>query len=369
MSGGGGRITTLPAGARLPSLDGLRALSIALVLLSHLLGTRGFPLGARALGAAGDVGYLGVRVFFVISGFLITGLLVAEHTRTGSISLRGFYLRRSLRIVPAFLVFIAAMALASALGAIDLHEHDVAHALTYTTNYHYERSWELGHIWSLSVEEQFYFLWPALLLFLRPRSIVPLSLAMIALAPLLRLAAWFWAPYRDDVIMEAYPCVMDSIAAGCLLAGLRRWLDHQPVYLRFLQSPTFWIVPFIILLAQLPSPVKFEYVTDITVMNVGIAICIDRFVRYPDTLTGRVLNWSPLVWFGTLSYSLYLWQEIFLAHREHHTWNVWPLNLGLALVCAIGSYYLVEKPFLALRHRRAEARRAGERPAAAAPVP
>ena len=83
-----------PAARRIPSLDGLRALSIALVIVSHLLGTRGFPFGTRAMGTVGDFGYLGVKVFFVISGYLITTLLMKEHARTGAISLKGFYVRR-----------------------------------------------------------------------------------------------------------------------------------------------------------------------------------------------------------------------------------------------------------------------------------
>jgi peptidoglycan/LPS O-acetylase OafA/YrhL len=345
------------ASARIPSLDGLRAISIALVMLSHLLGTGGFPLGPRALGAAGDVGYLGVRVFFVISGFLITALLVSEHERKGRIALGDFYARRAYRILPPFLAFVAAVVIAAELGAITLHERDVLHALTYTTNYHYERSWQLGHIWSLSIEEQFYLIWPALLIAF-PRRATALSIIMIALAPLCRLAAWYWAPYRDDVIMEAYPCVMDSIAAGCLLTAARPWLDRQRWYLRFLESPWFWLVPAAVLVAQMPSRVAFDYVTDITVMNLGIAICVDRFVRFPDTIAGKLLNARALVWVGTLSYSLYLWQEPFLDPKDHSSWTHWPLNLGLALLCAVGSYYLIERPFLALRDRRAAARRA-----------
>ena len=108
------------ASRRIPSLDGLRAVSIVLVIVSHLLGTRGFPWGPRALGTVGDFGYLGVKVFFVISGYLITRLLIAEHARTGRISLRDFYVRRVWRIFPAFYAFIAAMLAAWAIGWIAL---------------------------------------------------------------------------------------------------------------------------------------------------------------------------------------------------------------------------------------------------------
>lgn len=344
------------AGRRIPSLDGLRALSIGLVIFSHLLGTDGFPLGERALGSAGDLGYLGVRVFFVISGFLITSLLLREQDETGSISLTGFYARRAFRIFPAFYAFILAMAIADALGALQLASRDTVHALTYTMNYHYVRSWELGHLWSLSIEEQFYLIWPALFLLAGPRHIGKVAVAMIVTAPLMRLAAWYWMPYRDDVIMEAYPCVMDSIAAGSLLAVIQPRLSAIGWYQRFLRSPLFWLVPAGVVLLNTTSRVALDYITDITAMNLGIAIIVDRFARLTHGAAFELLNTRALVWVGTLSYSLYLWQEPFLNHDAHTTFTAWPLNLGLALICAVASYHLIEKPFFALRDQWARRR-------------
>lgn len=346
------------ASRRIPSLDGLRAFSILLVLGSHLLGTRGFPVTPRAVGAVGDFGYLGVRVFFVISGYLITSLLLSEQARTGTVSLRGFYARRAWRIFPAFYTFVAVMCLAWLAGALTLRSGDLAAALTYTMNYHYERSWELGHLWSLSIEEQFYLVWPALFLLGGPRRVVPIALAMILVAPCLRAAAWFVVARPDDVCMEAYPCVMDSIAVGCLLAALRPRLDHNLHYQRFLDSPLFLMVPVLVALANLPTWWVVEYTSNITIMNVGVALCVDRCVRRPDERLGRVLNWAPLVWLGTLSYSLYLWQEPFLNQHARSVANTFPLNLVLAFGCAIVSFYLVEQPFLAWRDRRVKARRA-----------
>jgi peptidoglycan/LPS O-acetylase OafA/YrhL len=360
MSGNAGS-----ASRRIPSLDGLRAFSILLVIGSHLLGTRGFPVTPRAVGAVGDFGYLGVRVFFVISGFLITSLLLAEQAKTGSVSLKGFYARRAWRIFPAFYTFVAAMCLAWVIGSLALRSGDLLAALTYTMNYHYERSWELGHLWSLSIEEQFYLVWPALFLLGGPRRVVPISLAMITVAPILRAIAWFTVARPDDVTMEAYPCVMDSIAMGCLLAALRPRLDTNATYLRFLRSPLFFAVPLIVVLANLPTWWPLEYTTNITFMNLGVALCVDRCVRNPDDILGRLLNWAPLVWLGTLSYSLYLWQEPFLNQYAKSQVNTFPLNLVLAFTCAVASFYLVEQPFLAWRDRRSRARK--ERAAATGP--
>jgi peptidoglycan/LPS O-acetylase OafA/YrhL len=351
-------------GNRVPSLDGLRAVSIALVILSHLLGTAGFPLGPRALGAAGDLGYLGVRVFFVISGYLITNLLIAEAAKTGSISLKGFYIRRAYRILPAAYALIITIIVASQVSSLDVSGHDIAAAATYTMNYHYERSWELGHLWSLSVEEQFYLVWPLLVMVFGVRRIVPLSAALIVLAPICRILAWRYAPNPDDVVMEAYPCVMDSIAAGCLLAGARTYLDGKRWYRFFTAGVGFVVVVGAIAYAQLPSDhVLMVYVVDVTVMNVGLAVLVDRFVRYPGGPIGVALNWRPLMFVGTLSYSLYLWQQPFLNHHVHRSVTAWPVNVVLAIGCALGSYYLVEKPFLALRDRR---RKRAAKPAATA---
>jgi peptidoglycan/LPS O-acetylase OafA/YrhL len=341
------------AARRIPSLDGLRAISIALVIVSHLLGTRGFPVGPRAMGAIGDFGYLGVRVFFVISGFLITSLLLAEHEKTGGVSLKNFYARRMWRIFPAFYTFVAAMVLAWAMGSIALHAYDVLAAVTYTMNYHYDRSWELGHIWSLSIEEQFYLVWPALFILGGPRRVVPIALAMMAVAPVLRAAAFFVVERPDDITMEAYPCVMDSIATGCLLAALRPRLDTNTRYLKALRSPWFLlIVPIIVVIALRPTWWAFEYTSNVTIQNIGVALLVDRCVRNPDDWVGRILNWGPLVWLGGLSYSLYLWQEPFLNHYAKSDVNTFPLNVALAFTCAVASFYLVETPFLQWRDRR-----------------
>src|SRR5687767_13667792 len=125
---------------RIPSLDGLRAISIGLVLISHMIGTRGLFIPSQ-VGNIFALGELGVRVFFVISGFLITNILVKEVELTGRINLWKFYLRRTLRIFPPYYVFLAVLIALVALGYLQLDFLDKLHALTYTANYHPARSW------------------------------------------------------------------------------------------------------------------------------------------------------------------------------------------------------------------------------------
>jgi peptidoglycan/LPS O-acetylase OafA/YrhL len=140
-------------GGRIPSLDGLRAISIGMVIFAHLSGTRFFP---SFVAGRRDLGNIGVRVFFVISGFLITTLLLQELAAKGRISLPLFYLRRSLRIFPCAYTYISIAALLTWAGFLRLRTTDLVHAATYTVNYEVVRPWHTIHLWSLSVEEQFY---------------------------------------------------------------------------------------------------------------------------------------------------------------------------------------------------------------------
>ena len=143
---------------KLPSLDGWRAVSISLLLLGHSVFTPGFPSFAKAFNSQGT-GILGVRFFFVISGFLITWLLVGEREKTGSINLNHFYARRVLRIFPVNYVHLAVLGL---LTAFRQPASAWLANFTYTTNF-FPTGFPTSHLWSLAVEEQFYLLWPFLL--------------------------------------------------------------------------------------------------------------------------------------------------------------------------------------------------------------
>src|SRR4051794_2751641 len=203
--------------ARIPSLDGLRAISIAAVLLGHLAGSHGFPdrLSSVVRNPVVDVANFGVRVFFVISGFLITGLLMAEREKRGKIHLGAFYLRRVFRIMPAYVALIAVVALLDASGAIQVPTSDFVAAWTYRMNYHLGGSWELGHLWSLAVEEQFYFLWPLTLLLAGLASGRRIAIAVMCIAPMVRvLELMFGSPALQPTIGWTFETAADTIAAG-----------------------------------------------------------------------------------------------------------------------------------------------------------
>jgi len=334
---------------RICSLDGLRAISIALVLISHLSATRGFPVSQAAVEVF-ELGQLGVRIFFVISGFLITRLLLDELDHRGRISLGRFYFRRTLRIFPAYYLMIAVLALLQAGGWIDLAVHDIARALTYTTDYDGARSWYVGHTWSLSVEEQFYLLWPAVIVLLGARRALIVAAVVVALGPVLRVGEWELMRWASDGIEYRFETVADALAVGCALAGVRPWLHNFRPYMRALESPAMVLVPIAMLVATAMHDHPLVYFgAGYTVMNIGAALCLDWAVTYADGRVGRLLNAAPLVSIGLMSYSLYLWQQLFTNRNSASAVTAFPVNLLLAFAAAFASYHIVERPALRLR--------------------
>jgi peptidoglycan/LPS O-acetylase OafA/YrhL len=346
-------------GGRIPSLDGVRAIAILMVVYGHLSGTIGFPdlLTAGYDNVLGDVAHLGVLVFFVISGFLITSLLMIEREKTGTISAGKFYLRRALRIFPAFYAFMLILSVATSLGWVSLTRSDFTYALTYTVNYYPNPSWQVGHLWSLSIEEQFYLLWPLMLLALPERRALIVAVVAIFLGPLVRAAILEWAfhvnPDTRLADMTIFPAMCDYLAAGCALALLRPWLIKQQWYLRITGSGWLLLAMPVVVLINRQSGYTLVELLFSPVLNVGVALLIEASTRHVHSLAGRLLNWRPLVYIGVLSYSLYLWQQPFLNRHSHAWWNAFPQNIACAFACALLSYFLVERSFLGLRKRMA----------------
>jgi peptidoglycan/LPS O-acetylase OafA/YrhL len=333
---------------RIPSLDGIRALSIVLVLLGHLSGTKGFPNVDLGIG---DYAHLGVVVFFVISGFLITGLLLSEHAKNGRISLRLFYARRALRLFPASYAYIACVFLLWIAGLVRFETRNFWYAITYTVNYLPGAGWEIGHLWSLSVEEQFYFLWPSALIVFGPRRVSRIAGAMILLGPVARAAVGFFlrgTVWRD---LNYFPVVADSLAMGCLLAGIRPWLETQKWYLRLFRPA--WSAAILISIPLINRYMDHTavWIVGTSVIGAGIAVLIHRSVWCSGDWVGKILNAKPIAFVGVLSYSLYLWQQLFL-NRNSTAWvNAFPQNLMFAVAAALASYFFLEKTMLRLRHK------------------
>ena len=275
------------ASGRVAGLDGLRALSIALVLFCHGAKTAGSPL-PLALQERYYYGTLGVDIFFVISGFLITLLLLREESRNGTVSLRGFYTRRAFRILPAYFGYICFVFLLTRLGAAQLRPIDWATALTYTMNIlpHHPSRWVVQHVWSLSIEEHFYLLWPTLLVVfgsLRARLVL---LLIFPLAVASRYASWtvfrHWIDLNYDFIT---PNRMDSIAAGCLLAHLVCDFRARPWLGKLERWGTIIFLTAILIVAVSAKTRRFSEMYDVTlgrtVESAAIALCILAVVSSP----------------------------------------------------------------------------------------
>ena len=331
---------------RVLALDGARALCILSVLFAHASGTGVIPI-TRLMKPAGD---LGVRGFFVLSGFLITGLLLRDDGRPLGLAMRDFYVRRALRIFPAFYVFIAGVLVLASFGLATWSSHDALFAATYSMNFHGERVWSLGHLWSLAVEEQFYLLWPAILLALRPRRATSALVAAVVLAPLVRLAVFYLWPAQRALTDQAFPCVFDALATGCLLAMFRKPLERDPRYMAMLTSRGFWLIPLLCIATLVITHPSVQLGISPTLANFGVALAIHRLLSV-RTFATRMLETPVLVKIGVLSYSIYLWQQVFL---DRH-WPLWfhrfPINVVFAVLAGAASYYLVERPFLRLTSR------------------
>lgn len=328
---------TLPN--RIPSLDGLRTISILLVVISHFLYTIGFSDKL-------NLGQLGVRVFFVISGFLITGLLLKELDKTSTVNLGKFYFRRTLRIFPPYYFYLFVILLFSLIGTIDTPLASFLPAFTYTSNYIHPNTWNLGHTWSLSVEEQFYLIYPGVLLLFGRRKIVWLLGFLIIISPFVRVLSFrFFGDVEAVWITKGFHSNADALAIGCLLAVSYNYLHRNHFYLLLLNSKMIILAPILIFVfnAQIDHPIIYLGIS-FSVCSLLIALCIDWAVtHYDDNFVGRFLNSSPMVMLGVMSYSIYLWQQPFFNHQSSAWFTVFPYNLiGIALFSCF-SYFVVEK--------------------------
>jgi peptidoglycan/LPS O-acetylase OafA/YrhL len=349
---------------KIPSLNGWRAVAITLVMLDHAKFTVGFPL-SRLTNAGWTFfsqGNLGVRIFFVLSGFLITHLLLLEAEKTGAISLKNFFLRRSLRILPVYVAYLGVLA---GLVYFNVYSGEISSswigALTFTRNMVGPVSSYTGHFWSLAVEEQFYLLWPfclsALLLWRRPGTAIKLLLVPLFLCPALRFAG-----FNVETNGEFYGRVLggnsiliyaDSLAMGCLGAFLVRRLDLR--LSRTMGSAVIVTAAAVIILGAFWDNIIGHFGRMATalvpaVQAAAILIAIWVSTQNEKTLVYRFLNWAPVNGLGVLSYSLYIWHVLFLCSYPGHSlrealydWRTWWLA---ALVTAALSYFCVERPIL-----------------------
>ncbi len=335
---------------RVPCLDGLRAFSIILVLLHHASGSIGFPF-SRSFFQDLEVGKMGVNCFFGISGFLITLLLLRESKAAGTISLRAFYSRRALRILPAYVVFLSAVFVLQRLQITHLASRDWFGVLTYTANLIDHKNSAIAHIWSLSLEEQFYLLWPPLLVWLGVSRSKGVLLSYLVIAPAARVAFRIFLPAQGALAYTS-PAAMECIVVGCLLALYATEPSRGQSWLFEVLKRPFIGYGAPILLFFSFALADWSSVYGLLLHNLVAALSVAAMIWFSANLSigwiGRILSSKPMVWLGVLSYSIYLWQQLFLIHPARF---VWPANVAVAIMAGTTSYLLVERPFLRWKDR------------------
>ncbi len=357
--------TALPRSAtlaRIPSLDGLRAVSISLVLGLHTLQAYGVAHPVSRAWFAVFNGGFGVFIFFEISGFLITSLLLAEHRKRGSISLKGFYVRRFFRIFPPLYLYIGVIVGLGLAGRLAVRWSDVvSSALFFHDFYGRGTSW-LEHLWSISVEEQFYLVWPFVLVVclrrpgrrgVKAAGVFP-AVVIVAL-PMVRLLL-LWSPVEALHRLAVASLRFDFIMFGCLVALLDGTPRFEAMYRAV--TRTAWLAPGVIVVSSVLSAYmgnRFDLSVGYTISGFAIAIFLLWCTRNGESAVGWVLNSRPMVKVGVLSYSIYLWQTLFLHPGNDGAFTWWPWigrypgnYLGVA-VAASASYFLVEQPSLRAR--------------------
>ncbi len=317
---------------RIPALDGLRAVAIAAVMLSHgflMPGASSRP--SRAIGyIAGHLGGLGVALFFAISGYLITSLLLEDQ------NLQGFYIRRAFRILPPAYVYLMVVAIAE-----PLRRGELASAAFFYSNYWADRSWYTAHFWSLSMEEHFYLLWPVLLGCLGVRR------ALIAAGALIAITA-LWRPWSLAHIHLPYPALqrtdmrLDAFLFAAILAILMR-SPYRALLLRVLTAAWFRILGSLTLLAAWTWALAGSApATETLIESALLPAIVVSVIYWPSSRVFRFLEAQPLRWMGRISYGLYLWQQLFLAPPA----NAFLPRVALTFVAAAASYYWLERPVL-----------------------
>jgi len=337
---------------RIPSLDGCRAFSILLVVLAHVCETpalQAFDPYARLMFHFGP---FGVKVFFVISGFLITNLLLNEERRHGSVSIKEFYIRRAFRIWPVAYAYLFVLAVLVWMHVISVAPHFFVYAGAFLTNQVQDANWFTGHFWSLAIEEQFYVVWPVIFLLTARRGRLICCLLILCLVPLLRTLAYLYEPAIYGEMQLSLLFMGDAIAIGCLLALLSKELENSRIVRRIINLRCFFVIPIlsVVMYTALKLFPAFYFAGGEPIALLCIAATLWKVMHVRDT-TFRFLNTKPLVKIGVFSYSLYVWQQLFLNPTSPSVLSHLPLNLLLVCAATTFSYFWIEVPFLRLRPR------------------
>jgi peptidoglycan/LPS O-acetylase OafA/YrhL len=335
----------------IPGLDGMRALAVFLVIFYHF-------------GFSHVPGGNGVMIFFVLSGFLITWLLLQEDARTGSISLTGFYRRRFLRIFPAFDMYWILVVILLYVTHKHIPWGHAFSALFYVTDYYNASQGDpntaFSHTWSLAIEEQFYLLWP--LLFLRfhhnLKSMTRFLVGLILAVWIYRVFLCFVVHVNQGWIYAAFDTRMDHLAIGCLVAVLLKRSALMSFWKTVCAHPALPLITIGLLVLSIYDGGlllrRYRDVVGFALEPVLIAVLLVQVVSLSANRIWSWIEWPALRFLGRISYSLYLYQQLILfSVRKRLSGEPLLVQLFAAVLVttlvASASYFIIERPFLKLK--------------------
>jgi peptidoglycan/LPS O-acetylase OafA/YrhL len=338
------------------ALDGLRAIAVFLVLLAHAQ--------VPFLRSGG----VGVDIFFVLSGFLITGILSKEYQQHQKICRKNFYIRRFLRLSPCLIACLILYAILSLLSGKDIRWDVIAISATYTSNYaralfQYDLD-SMSHCWSLAIEEQYYLIWPLVIYWVERTFKCNLIKFILLIAGAMTLA-WYRSSvvgiFSSQRIYFGLDTHMDGLVIGSALAYLHSFAKQNTIKDQFYRLLSYAVTPssiaclvVIIMLTTWNSHWMGRF--GFTMVGFASAAIIADLVASPYSLIRRPLEMHVLTYLGKISYGIYLYHVPvyhFVSHKlsfmEYHDRIIFMITASLGV--ASFSYHFIEKPFLRLKHR------------------
>jgi len=357
-----------PTMTYIKGFDGLRAISILLVLAAHL-GLESILKPLPMLGQYYNLisGNTGVMIFFTISGFLITSLLLTEKKNTGRIHLKNFFIRRFLRLLPPLILFYAAVLFLMAFHLLEADYTAVALSFFYLYNFapftHYTN--ELSHTWSLGVEEQFYLIWPFLINRIRTHSTLLFACVIIIILCLIGREIFLQSMIRGEntynlgqffYISRWFIPACLPIMTGALTSVLI--FNRQELISKvFHRNYVIPVLAFLLFIGQVFIPSTQPGVNNVLQPGPGIIaltqpLSVAAFLLWiyfnQDSLPVRILEFKPFALLGKISYGVYVYQGLFLTNGPtgHLPIQHYPLNILLVFATALLSYFFYEKKIL-----------------------
>lgn len=338
----------------IPTLNGWRAFSILYVLLYHSTWIFFNPetglLPNETLWAVTKQGAFGVYFFFGISGFLITTRLIEEHHFFGNISIKAFYLRRVFRIFPILLAFLLIIFILKSNQLINTSDRAIWSSLLFFRNYTSDTAeWFTGHFWSLSMEEHYYLIWPALFYFIikckRPWLPTAILILAVTLWRMIEYRYHILAPHLATTEFRARTDLfIDYIAWGSLAAFLNSISEFKDAFLKFFKS---WMIIIALCFIHILLFVKFPLPD--TLKAITIQICILLTVNFPSARFSKFLENKYIATIGLYSYSLYVWQQLVFTPADQRIPGITflqtpPLNIIVLIFLVYISYNFLEIP-------------------------